>query len=83
MRTCKRCKTNEAEEGSLNCEKCNERNRKYTAKFIAEIKAKKLHIPAVIKSVCGDCLYYLTCNHESRDKQICDNYDKEPQQTVL
>lgn len=32
----------------------------------------------VIKSVCGDCLYYLTCKHESRDKQICDNYDNEP-----
>ena len=27
---------------------------------------------------CGDCLYYLTCNSESRDKQICDNYDNEP-----
>lgn len=22
--------------------------------------------------------FYLTCNHESRDKQICDNYDNEP-----
>ena len=39
---------------------------------------RQLTIPGVIKSVCGDCLYYLTCNHESRDKQICDNYDKEP-----
>lgn len=26
---------------------------------------------------CGDCIYYLTCNSESRDKQICDNYDNE------
>ena len=41
-------------------------------------EVKKLNIPAVIKSVCGDCLYYLTCNNESRDKQICDNYDNEP-----
>lgn len=37
-----------------------------------------LRQPPVIKSVCGDCLYYLTCNHESRDKQICNNYDNEP-----
>ena len=51
MRTCKRCKTNEAEKGSLNCEKCNERNRKHTAKLIAESKAKNLHIPAVSKSL--------------------------------
>lgn len=47
MRTCKRCKTNEAEKDSLNCEKCNERNRKHTAKLIAESKAKNLHIPVV------------------------------------
>ena len=47
MRTCKRCKTNEAEKGSLNCEKCNERNRKHTAKLTAESKAKNLHIPVV------------------------------------
>lgn len=39
---------------------------------------KKLNIPDVIKSVCVDCLYYLTCNDKSRDKQICDNYDNEP-----
>lgn len=51
MRTCKRCKTNEAEKGSLNCEKCNERNRKHTDKLIAESKAKKLHIPVVSKSL--------------------------------
>ena len=51
MRTCKRCKTNEAEKGSLNCEKCNERNRKRTAKMIADSKAKKLHIPVVSKSL--------------------------------
>jgi hypothetical protein len=38
----------------------------------------KSNIPAVIKSVCGDCIYYLTCNSESRDKQICYNYDNEP-----
>ena len=51
MRTCKRCKTNEAEKGSLNCEKCNERNRKHTAKMIADSKAKNLHIPVVSKSL--------------------------------
>lgn len=38
----------------------------------------KLNKSDVTKSVCGDCLYYLICNHESRDKQICDNYDNEP-----
>lgn len=37
-----------------------------------------LRQPLVMESVCGDCLYYLTCNHESRDKQICNNYDNEP-----
>ncbi len=51
MRTCKRCKTNEAEKGSLNCEKCNERNRKHTAKLTSESKAKNLHIPVVGKSL--------------------------------
>ena len=51
MRTCKRCKTNEAVKGSLNCEKCNERNRKHTAKLITESKAKNLHIPVVVKSL--------------------------------
>lgn len=48
------------------------------ANLMAEYAAKNCVIPAVIKSVCGDCLYYLTCNHESRDKQICGNYDNEP-----
>ena len=48
------------------------------ANLMIEWAAKNCSIPAVIKSVCGDCLYYLTCNHESRDKQICDNYDNEP-----
>ena len=47
-------------------------------KELAEQQVKNLNIPAVIKSVCGDCLYYLTCNHESRDNQICDNYDDKP-----
>ena len=51
MRNCKRCKNNEAEKGSLNCEKCNERNKKHTAKLLAESKAKKMHIPAVSKSL--------------------------------
>ena len=51
MRTCKRCKTNEAVKGSLNCEKCNDRNRKHTAKLTAESKAKKLHTPVVSKSL--------------------------------
>ena len=37
----------------------------------------KLNIPDVINQACGHCIYYLTCNSESRDKQICDNYDNE------
>jgi hypothetical protein len=48
------------------------------AEHYHEEQVKKLNIPAVIKSVCGDCLYYLTCHHENRDKKICDNYDSEP-----
>lgn len=48
------------------------------AKDYHDSELKKLNIPAVIKSVCGDCLYYLTCNNECRDKQICDNYNNEP-----
>lgn len=36
MRTCKRCKTNEATNGSLVCEKCNERNKKHIAILIAQ-----------------------------------------------
>lgn len=51
MRTCKRCKTNEAVKGSSNCERCNERNRKHTAKLIADGKAKNLHTPVVSKSL--------------------------------
>lgn len=51
MRTCKRCKTNEAVKGSLNCERCNEKNRKHTAKLIADGNAKNLHIPAISKSL--------------------------------
>jgi hypothetical protein len=51
MRICKRCRTNEAKKFSLNCEKCNERNRRYTAKLIAESNAKSLHIPVVSKSL--------------------------------
>lgn len=51
MRNCKRCKNNEAEKGSLNCEKCNERNERHNAKLLAESKAKNLHIPAVSKSL--------------------------------
>lgn len=43
-----------------------------------EAENEALQQADVIKSVCGDCLYYLTCNHESRDKQRCDNYDNEP-----
>lgn len=53
MRTCKRCKTNEAAKGSLNCKRCNERNRKYTAKLIADGKARNLHIPVVGKSLAA------------------------------
>jgi hypothetical protein len=51
MRTCKRCKTNEVVKGLLNCEKCDKRNRKHTAKMIADSKAKNLHIPVVSKSL--------------------------------
>jgi len=51
MRNCRRCKDNEAEKGSLNCEKCNKRNERHNAKLIAESKAKNLHIPAVSKSL--------------------------------
>ena len=53
MRTCKRCKTNEAEYSSLNCVKCNERNDRHNAKLIAESKAKNLHIPVVSKSLAN------------------------------
>ena len=38
----------------------------------------KLRKPPVIKSVCGDCIFYLTCKHESRDKQICVHFDDQP-----
>ena len=51
MRTCKRCKSNESVKGSLNCEKCNERNIKHTAKMIADGKSKKMHIHVVSKSL--------------------------------
>lgn len=51
MRNCRRCKDSEAKKGSLNCKKCNERNRKHTAKLISESKAKDLHIPVVSKSL--------------------------------
>lgn len=37
-----------------------------------------LRQPPVIKSVCGDCIFYLTCKHESRDKQICVHFDDQP-----
>lgn len=53
MRICKRCKTNEAVKGSLNCDKCNERNRKYTATFISEINLQKKHSSVVGKSING------------------------------
>jgi hypothetical protein len=36
IRNCKRCKDNEAEKGSLNCKKCNERNERHNAKLLAE-----------------------------------------------
>lgn len=45
---------------------------------IYDSEVKKLNIPAVIKSVCGDCIFYLTCKHESRDKQICVHFDDQP-----
>lgn len=50
----------------------------HKAYAILDRLVKKFNTPRVIKSVCGDCLYYLTCNHESRDKQICNNYDNKP-----
>ena len=53
IRTCKRCKTNEAEKGSLNCKKCNERNERYNAKLLIESKVKNLHIPVVSKSLAN------------------------------
>lgn len=37
-----------------------------------------MRTPSVIKSVCGDCIFYLTCKHESRDKQICVHFDDQP-----
>jgi len=47
--------------------------------YLNEIEqVKNLNMPAVIKSVCGDCIFYLTCKHESRDKQICVHYDDQP-----
>lgn len=55
MRTCKRCKTNEAVKDSLNCKRCNKRNRKHTAKLIAESKTKNLHIPVIRKRFLCDC----------------------------
>lgn len=39
MRNCRRCKDSEAEKGSLNCEKCNERSERHNAKLIAESKS--------------------------------------------
>jgi hypothetical protein len=40
MRNCKRCKTNESIKGSLNCSSCDERNKRHTAKMIADSNAK-------------------------------------------
>ena len=49
-------------------------------KRVAELEAENqaLRQPPVIKSVCGDCIFYLTCKHESRDKQICVHFDDPP-----
>lgn len=60
-----------------NCEGLIEENSRLEDAVLYAIN-EALRQPLVIKSVCGDCLYYLTCNHESRDKQICNNYDNEP-----
>ena len=57
MRNCKRCKTNEAVKGSLNCEKCNERNRKHTSKLTAESKVKKMYVPDDRISLDDYCAY--------------------------
>lgn len=51
MRACKRCKTNKAAKGLLNCKKCNEINKEHTAKLITDSKVKNLHIPVVSKSL--------------------------------
>lgn len=40
--------------------------------------AKNCYISDVVNQACGHCIYYLTCNSASRNKQICDNYDNEP-----
>lgn len=37
-----------------------------------------LRLSNVSESVCGKCVYYLTCRHESRDKRICKDYDDQP-----
>ena len=42
MRNCKRCKINEAVIGSLNCQKCKDRNDRHNNKLIAENKQKIL-----------------------------------------
>lgn len=53
MKTCKRCKTNKAEKGSTLCNKCIERNKKYNAKLIANIKAKNSCVSIINKSLAS------------------------------
>lgn len=45
---------------------------------IKKYRELALHQPPVIKSVCSNCIFYLTCKHESRDKQICVHFDDQP-----
>ena len=46
MRTCKRCKSEEALKGSLNCEKCKERNTRVSNELSSD---KKLIVSSSVK----------------------------------
>lgn len=48
---------------------------KLILRYVREQNDNTSELQLTIPDVCGDCLHYLTCNNESRDKQICDNYD--------
>lgn len=45
LRTCRRCKDKEAQVGSTNCKKCDDRNDRHTEKLIAEINENRLRNP--------------------------------------
>jgi len=57
MRNCRRCKDNESEKGSLNCEKCNKRNEMNNNKLLTESKIKNLNILTINKSLANDSAY--------------------------